>query len=75
MNMIKNVMTKVAAGTAFAMAAVGSAYAALPAAIDTELASVQTDGLALADKVWPVVITLFGAALLIKLFKRFAAKI
>lgn len=57
----------------FAVSSVASA--ALPAAIATELTSVQTDGLALADLVWPVVITLFGAILLMKLFKRFASKV
>lgn len=59
-----------------AMAAVsGSAMAALPAAIGTELTTIQTDGLALADLVWPVVIALVGAVVMFKLFKRFASKI
>ncbi len=52
-----------------------SANAALPAAIGTQLTQVQTDGLALADLVWPVVITLFGALVLFKLFKRFGSQI
>lgn len=55
--------------------AAGSANAALPAAIATELGNVQADGLALADLVWPVVITLFGALVLFKLFKRFGSQI
>ncbi|GAA3552144.1 major coat protein [Zobellella aerophila] len=55
--------------------AAGSANAALPAAISTELATVQADGLAMADLVWPVVIALFGALVLFKLFKRFGSKI
>lgn len=57
------------------LGSVQPAKAELPAAIGTELASVQADGLALADLVWPVVIALFGAVLLIKLFKRFGSKI
>lgn len=57
------------------MAAGSAANAALPAAIATELTAVQTDGLALADLVWPVVITLFGALVLFKLFKRFGSQI
>jgi hypothetical protein len=57
--------------TAFAT----SAHAALPAALDTELTNIQTDALALADKVWPVVIVVTGAAVLLKLFKRFVNKI
>jgi ABC-type spermidine/putrescine transport system permease subunit II len=55
--------------------AAGSVHAALPAAIATELDSVKADGLALADLVWPVVISLFGALVLFKLFKRFGSKI
>lgn len=53
----------------------GAASADLPAAISTELATIQADGLALADLVWPVVIALVGATVLMKLFKRFASKI
>ena len=53
----------------------GSAMAALPAGIAPALATVQQDGLDLADLVWPVVITLFGALILFKLFKRFGSQI
>jgi len=66
------VITMSAAG---AVLSVTSAHAALPAAIATELTAIQTDGLALADLVWPVVIALFGALVLFKLFKRFGSKI
>lgn len=59
----------------FASLFAASASADLPAAISTELATIQSDGLALADLVWPVVIALVGATVLMKLFKRFAAKI
>jgi hypothetical protein len=73
---IMNIFTRVTATVVgFVAMMAGTAHAALPAAIGTELAAVQADGLALVDLVWPVVITLFGAALLIKLFKRFAVKI
>lgn len=72
MNMIQRITTAVA--VPFVLLA-GAAHAALPLAISTELDAVKTDGLDLVNLVWPVVITLFGAALLIKLFKRFAAKI
>ncbi|MBN3562516.1 MULTISPECIES: major coat protein [Aliamphritea] len=51
------------------------AAAALPAAIGTQLAAIQQDGLDLADLVWPVVITLFGALVIFKLFKRFGSQI
>lgn len=57
------------------MTAGAAAQAALPTGIDTQLTAVQTDALALADLVWPVVITLFGALILFKLFKRFGSQI
>ena len=60
---------------AMVLAAAGSANAALPAAIATELAQIQSDGLEMADLVWPIVITLFGALVLFKLFKRFGSQI
>lgn len=60
---------------AMVLAAAGSANAALPTGIDTALATVQADGLAMADLVWPIVITLFGALVLFKLFKRFGSQI
>jgi hypothetical protein len=63
------------AATAGVTASVTGAYAALPAVVGTTLDSVETDALALVDLVWPIVVTLFGAILLIKLFKRAAGKI
>lgn len=53
----------------------GVANAALPEAIGTQMQQIQSDGLELADLVWPVVITLFGALVLFKLFKRFGNQI
>lgn len=57
------------------MLGVTAANAAIPAIVGTTLTSVQTDGLAMIDLVWPVMITLFGAILLIKIFKRAANKV
>lgn len=74
--MSKRLMKKLAVGgTAVAGMIAGAANAALPTGIDTSLATVQADGLAMADLVWPVVITLFGALVLFKLFKRFGSQI
>jgi hypothetical protein len=53
----------------------GAAVAALPAVIGTTLDSVETDALALADLVWPILVALFGVVLLMKLFKRLSSKI
>ncbi len=49
--------------------------AAVPAAVGTGLTQLETDGLAVIDLVWPIVITLVGAMILIKLFKRASSKI
>lgn len=51
------------------------AHAELPAGIATSLTSIQTDGLAMADLVWPIVIVLSGAVILFKLYKRFIGKV
>ena len=54
---------------------VAQAEAALSTAIGTTLTSIQTDGLALVDLVWPVVGAITGAFILFKLFKRGASKV
>lgn len=73
---MRNIVKRVGAAVIGAVGVVaGTANAALPASISTKLTEVQTDGLALADLVWPVLIALFGSILLMKLFKRFSSKI
>ncbi len=52
-----------------------ASFAALPPAIATAMTNLETDGLALFDLIWPVVIVLTGALVLMKLFKRGASKI
>lgn len=70
-----NLLKKIASGAAVVVAGIASAHAALPAAIATEFNKVQEDGLALADLVWPILLALFGAVLLMKLAKRFGSKV
>lgn len=53
----------------------GSAMAALPSGVSSGLDDIQTDGLALVDLVWPVIIALAGAVVVMKLFKRFISKV
>lgn len=74
-NMLQRSADARAAVVGMVVAAGAAANAALPPAIGTQLAAVQQDGLDLADLVWPVVITLFGALILFKLFKRFGSQI
>ncbi len=55
----------------------GSANAAiaLPASIDTTLAELQAAGLALGDKIWPYMLAILGAFILLRLGKKFVNKI
>lgn len=75
MTTAKQLLLKITAGASFVAAGIASAHAELPAVIGTEFAKVQGDGLALADLVWPVLMAIFGALLLMKLGKRFGNKI
>jgi hypothetical protein len=57
-----------------AVGAVASAEAALNAGVSTAFSTIQTDGLALIDLAWPVVIAVTVAFIMIRLFKKAAAK-
>lgn len=66
----------VAAGglAAGSLAVVDSANAALNAGIATGITGLQTDALALVDLVWPVVIAVTVAFIMLGLFKKAAGK-
>lgn len=66
---------KLLALAALATGLVTSAYAALPAAVNTTVTAVKTDGTDMFDLVFPVIGALIGLVIVIKLFKRFIAKI
>lgn len=74
-NALKTGCKAVAGVAAVAVAGIGSAVAAIPAIVGTTLTGVQTDGLAMIDLVWPVVVTIFGGMLLINIFKRAGSKV
>lgn len=63
---------KVAAGAVLVGAMVANAQAALPTEVDAAFTAVQTDGLAMIAKGWPVVTAIVGGMILIKLFKKVA---
>ncbi len=50
-------------------------FAEVPAAVGTGLTALQSDALDVINLVWPIVITIVGALILIKLFKRASSKI
>ena len=52
-----------------------TASAALPAVVGTTLTEIQKDALALIDLLWPVILAVMGAFILIKLVKRGGNKI
>lgn len=47
-----------------------SAFAALPAAATTAITAVEDDALAMVNAWWPVLAAVFGALVLMKLFKK-----
>lgn len=56
------------------VAAVSPAHAVLNAGVAAGFTSLQTDALALVDLVWPVVIAVTVAFIILGLFKKAAAK-
>ena len=75
MRYLKSLWLSICAALAFSMVMVGTAAAALPAAVGTAITALEVDGLALFDLIWPVVISLTAAVILMKIFKRGASKI
>lgn len=53
----------------------GASLAAIPASMTTAITTISTDSSSLIDSVVPIVASIFGALLLIKLFKRVGNKI
>ena len=51
------------------------AFAALPAVVGTTLTDIQTDALAAIDLVWPVMLVVLGAFVVMKVVKRAASKV
>lgn len=71
-----NKLNKIRAVVAATLLTAGSmAHAALPASVGTSLTAVQTDATSIFDLVFPVVASIFGLVVVIKLFKRFGNKI
>lgn len=60
---------KLAAGSLL-LTASGAAVAAVPAAATDAITTIQTDGLAIINAVWPVLAAITGGLVLMKLFKK-----
>jgi len=72
---MNKIATMWAAITAVLLSVSISAHAALPAVVGTSLTAIQEDGSDIFDLVFPVVASLLGLAIVIKLFKRFTNKV
>jgi len=68
--MQKSNVRKIGIGTALVALPFGSAMAALPASVGTTITAVQTDALAAVDLVWPLLLAVLGAFVLLKIVKR-----
>jgi predicted permease len=75
MTTAKKLLLKITGAGVLMAAGVSSAFAALPAIVGATLTGIQEDGLSLADLVWPVLLALLGATILMKLSKRFGNKV
>jgi len=73
--LMKKARRALAAASAVAGFVAIQAYAAIPTEVGTELAAIETDAAALRDAVWPYVIAIAGMVIVIKLTKRFMAKV
>lgn len=75
MNTAKSLLVKLSGAGALLAASIGAAHAELPEVVGTTLTGIKTDGMALADLVWPIMLAFLGVALLMKLSKRFGNKV
>ncbi len=71
----KKWLKSVAVALVFSLVGVMPALADVPAVVGTTLTAIQTDALAMIDLVWPVVGSILGAFILLKLFKRAGNKV
>lgn len=74
-NVVKRRLTAVAVAAVSLVGVIGQAAAALPASVSTTVSSIQTDGQAIFDLIFPVVGVFLGLVIVIKLFKRFGNKV
>lgn len=75
MKKLSSVKAKLALIPALVLAGSQSAFAALPTTVSDTATKAGTDAQAVFDLVFPVIGTVIGLVVVIKLFKRFIAKI
>lgn len=74
-NAVKRHLSAVTVAAVGMILAAGQAAAALPASVATTVTSIQSDGQAIFDLIFPVVGLFLGLVIVIKLFKRFGNKV
>jgi hypothetical protein len=72
--MFKTMKSKAAVFAALALTASASAFAELPTAVTGAFTTVKTDGEAMIDAGWPILVAITGGIILMKLFKRVVGK-
>lgn len=75
MNKLSSVKAKLAMVPVLALGVMAAAHAELPASVAATATKATTDANAIFDLVFPVVGAVVGLTVVIKLFKRFIAKI
>lgn len=70
--MFKTLKSKIAAGSAVIVASVGSAHAEVPTAATDAITAIGADGEAMVNAAWPILATLTGAFIVMKIFKKAA---
>lgn len=73
--MLKKVLAFLVASLGLMFGMMGAAHAALDASIGTAFTAVQADATALSAIVVPIVVSILGLVIVIKLIKRFGSKI
>lgn len=73
-NILKSKLAK-AALLASSLVAAGSASAALPTEATAAFTAIEADGGSLISAGWPLVVTITGGLILIKLFKKVIGKV
>lgn len=68
-------VAKYLSAPAFMFAGAANAAIAVPASVDTTLGELQAAGIALGDKIWPYMLAILGAFILLRLGKKFVNKI
>ena len=72
---VAQVAAKFGVSLAVAASMIANASAALDSGISTGLTAIQTDAASIATLVWPVLLAIMGSLVVMKLVKKYVAKL